>query len=98
MWSGQGLVDTEVKVFRYRKSLVDSNSDKTKSILKKSPGNQENYTKWKVDGYADCPKVQQPEMKDASIKEVKTARVLYDFGAGGDAAGTLSLSQSRRGC
>ena len=34
----------------------------------------------------------EPERKGATIKEVKTARVLYNFGANGDAGGTLSFS------
>ena len=40
----------------------------------------------------DFNKQTEPEMKDSRIKEIKTATAICDFGANGDAGGSLSFS------
>ena len=119
-WKGQDLGGMTYNEFRYLNVLMDSGSDKPKSIMNGSSSAQENSVRLKDGGYADGSEVRQPvvsqpgsgkikggqeygltfdfnkqteaERKDASIKEVKTARALYGFGAHGDAGGTLSFN------
>ena len=95
-WSGFGYIG--IDCFDWSRGLAQS-SRANPAIKEKNEAEQSQYTKWEPTGYNDkwpqgqSPVVPQPESKKkgATLDEVKTARVIFSFEAGGDAGGSLTL-------